>query len=503
MGEGAMADGCSASSTAESPCSKLEMPPSHAFLGIPRPLNSPRRLPCKRPLELLLPALDQSSVSGDCSPVKQLKLEAKATRSLTRAASSEPGSPQQESLPVTPEARTSKVAEFTPDRPTRGPRGPRQNGTLDEAIEVATNLYKEALIAYSIERDVEAEFGDEKADKVCVQWAADHYEELKNAILGLLPWAGESKAAPSGKYDVITFHGVKTGAEPDVCEEQLQQLRAEGTHARAWEALCAVFAVVASREEKMWLQWAYTGGDLQQLSKKPQCKSRGSATRKAAIRKMVDEWMEDGAGAFVVSLVDPRSVHCVALARGPAGLFPATSMTTRRMPLWDALKTMDSGGPLRAAAARKEWCWGVGRQFAFQDLQFGHANGSRKERVLSKDLRADSQLRDLLRSQRPVILLDTLAALAPREVCKTGGVSEIVTAEMQMLLQEAKSQGVAVVWCVGSASPHKLAQRVYLRPPLADYGLRCGSLRWRKSAKAPWAREFKWDDRITLCLQMP
>ena len=25
---------------------------------------------------------------------------------------------------------------------------------------------------------------------------------------------------------------------------------------------------------------------------------RGSATRKAAIRKMVDEWMEDGAGAF-------------------------------------------------------------------------------------------------------------------------------------------------------------------------------------------------------------
>jgi hypothetical protein len=185
-------------------------------------------------------------------------------------------------------------------------------------------------------------------------------------------------------------------------------------------------------------------------------------------------------------------------------------MTYRRMPLWDALKTMDDDGPLRGAAMEKKWCFAAGRQFALQDLRkeeelppVGHRDRARKERVFAKHLQADEQLRELLRSKKPVVLLDTLAALAPRDVCKSNSLNKIVTAELAALLKGAKARGEAVVFSLGSENPHKLAERVYLRPPLADYGMRCGCLRWRESAEVPWAREFIWDDRITLCLQMP
>jgi len=99
--------------------------------------------------------------------------------------------------------------------------------------------------------------------------------------------------------------------------------------------------------------------------------------------------------------------------------------------------------------------------------------------------------------------MDTLAALAPRDVCKSQGFSEIVRAELATLYREAKQRGEAVVFSMGSSNPHKLAQMVYLRPPLAEHGMRCGNLRWRESANVTWAREFEWDDRIALCLQMP
>jgi len=288
----------------------------------------------------------------------------------------------------------------------------------------------------------------------------------------------------------------------------LQHFRAESDQTRAWEALCAVMATISGRKEKMWLENLDVESELKKMLRKmPQCKS--DERRRAAIREMIPKIMEEGAGAFSETLIDPRMTQIVTFARGPSGLVPGTSMTYRRMPLWDALKGMDDEGPLRAAAAEKEWCWGAGRQFALQDLQFGHEvcnipfGYSRKERKFAKDLQADTQLRDLLRSKKPVVLLDTLAALGPRDVCKNNGLSDIVRAELHVLFKEAKARGEAVVFTLGSAVPHKLAEKVYLQPPLADYGMRCGCLRWRASADVPWAREFKWEDRITLCLQMP
>jgi len=284
----------------------------------------------------------------------------------------------------------------------------------------------------------------------------------------------------------------------------LQHFRKEGEHARAWEALCAVFAAISSRKEKIWLEHHDMESELARLLKRmPGCKSKRSARRKTAIRELVPKILEDGAGAFAPSLIDTRSVHSVTFANRPEGPLPATSMTIRRMPLWDALRSMDDDGPLRGAAMKKDWCHAAGRQFTFQDLVFGNPDGSRKDRKYARHLVPDMRLRRLLRSRKPVILLDTLAALAPREVCKNNGFSDIVQAELAALFRGAKQRGEAVVFCLGSEFPHKLAERVYLRSPLADYGMRCGYLRWREASDVPWAREFQWDDRITLCLQMP
>jgi len=473
MAEVVMIAGCSSASTKGDVAASSEMSQRIPFAHIPRPL-------CKRPIEAEVHSAE----------VKRSKLE-----------------PQQ-SAPQTPETRTTQASEVSPDPPSapatllnmQNRQESQTDPALGKAVKVAMNLYRDALIEFELERDLK---GDENATKLVVQWAADHYEELRNAILSLLPWTGEREIGKGGTYDVIKFTGCKT-TRREVCKTQLRHLRAQGAQAQAWEALCAVLAVISAREEKLWLECHNNQEELDELPKKiPLCKSKRSATRRAAICEMVPKWVEHGAGAFVYYLLDPRSVHCMTLARGPEGPLPATSMTTRRMPLWDALKSMDFAGPLCGQAKDKEWCWAAGRQFALQDLQYGHKQGSRKERISTKDLKPDTQLRDLLRSKKPVLLLDTLAALAPRDVCKNQGLSEIVRTELATLFREAKARGEAVVFLLGSEDPHKLAQRVYLHPPLADQGMRCGNLRWREAADVPWAREYRWNDRNTLCLQMP
>lgn len=379
-------------------------------------------------------------------------------------------------------------------------RGPRPNCALDAAVAEAMRLHREAITEYALEKDMR---GEDKADKFAEKFAAEHYQAYKNAILALLPWTGEAKAAAGGRYDMLRFCGHKT-KRLDVSKRQLQHFRAEGAQARAWEALCAVLAAISSRKDKVWLEGNDILAELKPLLRKiPLCKSKRSATRRAQMRKLIPKLLEEGRGAFAESLIDPRSVHQVTFARGLASPLPASSMIYRRMSLWDALKTMDDEGPLRAEAFEKQWVHGHGRQFALQDLEMGHKVRSRKERVHANYLEPDTQLRDLLRNNRPVILLDSLAALAPRDVARENGFSEIVKAEMATLFREAKARGEAVVFCLGTEFPHMLAQKVYLRPPLADHGMRCGCLRWRASAEVPWRREFKWEDRITLGLQMP
>lgn len=461
---------------------------------IPRPFYySPRLLPRKRMPELDFECVDFSLPSSckeaaSCSegqPHKKPRLELHielVTDFPKQAAEICSATSELKELPI--------MQNSEPDQ------------ELEKAIARAMDLFTEALTAYALEMDLR---GAEKADKLAEQWSAEHYGELKSAVLALLPWTGEMKEAEDGSYDLLKFQGRRT-QKKKLCKQQLQIFRKRhGEQARAWEALCAVLSAMASRQEKVWLEYT----DLREqmkwaLQNMPLCTSKRSARRKVAIRNLIPKLVQEGAGAFAESLIDRRSVHRVTLAREPGGGFtPATSMTTRRMPLWDALKTMDDGGPLHGEAADKTWCAGAGRQFALQDLQFGHENGSRKERMFVRHLQADPQLRDLLRSKRPVVLLDTLAALAPREVCKSQGLSKIVKTELHTLFREAKARGEAVVYTLGSDVPHKLAEKVYLQPPLADYGMRCGCLRWRASSDVAWAREFRWDDRITLCIQMP
>jgi hypothetical protein len=470
-------------------------------------------LPSKRPLEADVKLVDLSSATppqkvqscSERSPAKQPRLELQRNMEILSEV-------MPETL-ATKSAETLSITAERPELPGRLPslRGPKPNLALEKAVEVAMQLLRDGLTAYALEKDLK---GESSADVFAEKWAAEHYEEMKSAILGLLPWTGEMKEAPNGSYDIISFQGRKTPRR-EMDERQLMHFRKEGAQARAWEALCAVLAAISSRKEKIWLEQHDLDDEIADLVKTiPGCKSKTSAKRRQAIRDMIPKLVAEGAGGFAESLIDPRGLHQVTFARRPSGLLPATSMWTRRMPLWDALKSMDDEGPLRGAAADKEWCHGAGREFVFQDLQFGWEETakarkarscpySRKERISAKDLKADKQLRDLLRSKKPVILLDTLAALAPRSVFKDENLSKIVTDELHALCRDAKARGEAVVFTLGSDRPHKLAQRVYLRPPLADYGMRCGCFRWRESCEVPWAREFKWDDRITLCLQMP
>lgn len=472
-----------------------------------------RQLACKRPLDLELEAPSHAESSTPKLP----KLEVEQDLQLLEKV-----------LPVTPEMRNPNGATLTPDR-TEAPQklsnflGHQPDHELQKAVDVALQTFTDALTAYILERDrwlnnVDAESdsdeaeieADLKADLVAEQWATEHYDEIKNTMLSLLPWAGDLEPSKGGAYDVVQFHGCKTTSK-ELSKEELQHFRAKGPRARAWEGLCALMAAIANRKEKVWLELHDVNSLLDPLLEDlPLNKSKPSARRIAAIRKGMPGVVEDGAGAFAEYLIDPRSVHRLTFVRGPTGSLPTTYMTTRRMTLWDALKTMDDGGPLRAAAADKEWCLAAGRQFALQDFRYEHdynkaaeEGHTPKERLHVKDLKPDRKLRDLLRSNKKVVLLDTLAALAPREIWKKQGFSEIVQTELATLYREAKERGEGVVFSMGSSNVHKLAHKVYLRPPLADYGMRCGNLRCRESAEAPWARELRWDERIALCLQLP
>jgi len=165
---------------------------------------------------------------------------------------------------------------------------------------------------------------------------------------------------------------------------------------------------------------------------------------------------------------------------------------------------MDSNGPFRAEAAEEAWCRVAGRQFAFQEATSADLEGNRdaSERVPLATLKPDPQLLELFRSRKPVVYLDAIASLATREAAKEHGLSSIVKAELAALFKSAKDNGQAVVLQLGSDSPHTLAEKVYLRSPLAEYGLKCGYIRWRESEDAPWAREKPYNDRCCLCLQM-
>eukprot|EP00928_Gymnodinium_smaydae_P016341 TRINITY_DN1610_c0_g2_i1.p1 TRINITY_DN1610_c0_g2~~TRINITY_DN1610_c0_g2_i1.p1 ORF type:complete len:515 (-),score=101.99 TRINITY_DN1610_c0_g2_i1:56-1441(-) len=411
-------------------------------------------------------------------------------------------------------------ASFSQDAPTtlrRQLSHKTEYSGLDSAVEAARRIYRETWIEHSIERDAgkaDRLKREDRADKFSERRAAEKYTEMRGALVDLLPFMGTPRAAEEGNYDVVDFQGRKpprrlrkrTGKEDEaiLLKAQLEHLRSEPAF-RAWEASAAVMAAVSTRKEKCWLDAHDTFDALEtMLPTYPSCKSRGSAQRKQVIRQILEEKSSGGNGFFANYLVHDNATLRVALARDEEGSStPAALVVTARMPLFDALRSMDDKGPLRGDAADRKWCRQKGRQFAFQVANLNEEEDTRNARAPAAKLRPDAVLRDLLRSRKPVVLLEVVAALAPRDMCKEKGYSEIVKAELARVTREAKSRGEAVVFCLGSDSPHKLAEKVYLRQPIGKYGLQCGYMRWRASEGLPWARERVWDERITLCLQMP
>lgn len=295
--------------------------------------------------------------------------------------------------------------------------------------------------------------------------------------------------------------------EAHLLKAQLEWLRCE-PRARAWEACCALMAAMSSRKEKNWLEAHEMTQDIEAaMQAQEKCKSKNGSRRRKALRKHIEQRCERGCGFFVQYLVHKGTTLRLNFAQSGTemgGLVPAALVVTANLPLWDALATMDDKGPLRGEAAKREWCHKAGRQFAFQAANLECVDEeSRNARVPAAMLKSDPKLRGLLRSKKPATLLEVIAALAPRAVAKECDIGSIVKAELTRVTREAKEEGDAVVFCLGSDSPHQLASKVYLRRPISDYGLRCGYLRWRASADVAWARERIWDERICLCLQMP
>jgi hypothetical protein len=395
---------------------------------------------------------------------------------------------------------------------------------FESAVEAALSIFREAYISFTLEQDIGEADEDTKTDRAAAKREAemvDEYEDTKAALLNLLPWLPTMKRnGKCGDYHVIEFQGYKP---PDhladgVTELKMDKLLAPRLNAlrmkdgfRALEALCGVMATISARKERHWLEVFGNFDDLKsKLKRTPGCRSKGSARRKEVIRAFIENECRNvqGYGYFGNYLVNPMASFRVTFAPSKSGPVPAAIVLTKRMPLFECLSDYrgDNGDAcLRGEAKTWEWCNAAGTQFAFQEANLDEEECATniKCRMAVAGLKPDPKLRALLLSRKPVLYLDAVASLAPREVAKKEGHSEIVKAELARLTREAHRRGEAVVMVMGSDKPHLFAKKVYMRKPIADYGLRCGYVRWRASADHAWAAEKPYADRPCLCVQMP
>jgi hypothetical protein len=417
----------------------------------------------------------------------------------------------------------------------------------DEAVFEAIRLFKEHFLPYLTDKYVH-EKEEEMADEGAEKRGRDKCNELRKAFAALLPSAGQMEyvidsSVASGGYDVVQIRGqeppthldyynkmVEKNEWDDALEAQLDLFRCQGPQARVWDGLLALAAVMGSRKEKNWLDQNDCKVDVEEGLKKLgmfkdedlkrlRRSAKGMKWRQNAVRGIVREILRVRIyGYFAHYLASSKHHLRLAVARnscvsGQQQHIPAAIVITSELPLWDALHfhTEDrNGSPFHGAARGKSyrlednaWLKEPGRQFAFQeanvDVDFHDFVRSRK---LAKDLEPNAQLKRMLLSSEPVLLLDVVASLAPRDLARSEGLSVIVKAEIKRVFAEAKTRRQAVVLELGSGEPHDLAKKVYL-PLGAEYGLRCGYLRWRDSSEKPWSREGVWEDRGCICQQMP
>lgn len=383
---------------------------------------------------------------------------------------------------------------------------------LDSAIEAAVQIFKEAWLDFAFERAVgdaaKAEHNEDRAAEVSEQRLAKRYDEIKAGLLDLLPFVGSLESCDDREnYHVVEFHGrspprrILKGKELDEAVKAKYTWLRGDAQGRAREAFCAVLAAMSTRKEKCWMEANDIAEDLKaQLALRQSTKAMHL---KPVIRNFLDRECSMGYGFFAKYMVRSCCTFRVAFSVKDTIPAPASLVITSRMSLWEALESLDGDFPLRGEAKSLDWCKRPGTEFALQEANFGVEENDRRYRAAAASLKADTKLRDLLLSKRPCVQLEILAALAPRDVAREKGLSTIVKAECARVMKEAKVRGEAVVFCLGSDAPHKLCEKVYMKPPINDFGLRCGYLRWRSSCDEPWARETSWDDRTCLCLQMP
>lgn len=402
--------------------------------------------------------------------------------------------------------------------------------TCDEAVNEALRVFRDSWLDYMTDLHIKCkdeDIAEERAEKR----SAEKCREFRELVRALLPYAGELKNVENakvvgGSYDFVEFHDgydppshlphfkkhVKAKEWDDALEIQLDLFRATGEHARTWDALCALAAAMSSRKEKTWLDQNDVKADIKYglkqlgLQKKPRC-AKQKKIRTNAIRLLVHDLSRVRIYGYFAHYLGHSSHHMrLALVRGVGGHVPASFVITSELPFWEALHfhTEDKDStPFRGSAKEDTWRQRAETQFALQDINPEvDDNESSKARLSAKTLQPDPKLKELLLSPEPVVLLDVVASLAPRELARSEGVSDVVKAEIERVFSEAKARKQAVLFELGSAEPHDLAKKVYLKIA-GKYGLRCGYLRWREYSEMPWAREGPWADRGCIGLQMP
>jgi hypothetical protein len=425
---------------------------------------------------------------------------------------------------------TASTTASSPEVSNSSPQLIEERRTCDEAVNEALRVFRDSWLDYMTDLHVKAK-EEEAAEARAEKRSADKCPDFRKLVRALLPFAGEIKNVASekvvgGSYDVVEFrHGidppthlahynkhVKAKEWDDALEIQLDVFRASGEHARAWDALCALAAAMSSRKEKTWLDQNDVKQDIKYglkklgLQKKPRC-AKTKKIQTNAISTMIEGMSRLRIYGYFAHYLAHSSHHMrLSLVRGADGLVPASFVITSHLPFWDALHfhTEDKDStPFKGSAKDDTWWHKVDTQVALQDINPDVTdNESPNARLSAKMLQSDPKLKELLLSPEPVVLLDVVASLAPRELARSEGVSDVVKAEIERVFSEAKSRGQAVLFELGSAEPHDLAKKVYLKVA-AKYGLRCGYLRWRECSEMPWAREGPWDDRGCIGLQMP
>jgi len=419
-------------------------------------------------------------------------------------------------------------------RPSQCSHGVQENAVRDNAVEVGMQVFKNAWLEFVFERDRGHGNGEHREDRAsCFQekQIAEEYGELKTTLLNLLPWVGTLEAC--GNYHALERHGYKPPHHLEKGETHYNLLGALNTGKdfglpnlekllgariaclrskpdfRAFEAFCAMLAAMSGRKEKNFLELFCTLNDIDaEVKKKPGCKTH-TARRKEEVRKLIERESHYGFGFFAHFIVKTNASIRTAFAGGPLSPMPVSCMITQRMPFFDVVASEDGtngDAPIQGAACKYSWCVQEGTEFAFQLANFAESDDhtNRKQREPAADLKPDPVLRALMLDRSKMCVhLDVICSLAPRDVAKADGHSEIVKAELEMLMRESKSRGEAVAFTLGSDRPHLLAEKVYMRKPIGNYGLRCGYIRWRLSSDHAWSRESPWEERACMMLQMP